>query len=44
MYVYRSAFQDQNVGYGSAVAVLLFGLSFILSGLIVRFSRLLQGD
>jgi raffinose/stachyose/melibiose transport system permease protein len=44
MYVYRSAFLDQNVGYGSAVAVLLFGLSFILSGLIVRFSRVLQGD
>lgn len=44
MYVYRSAFQDQNVGYGSTIAVLLFGLSFILSGLIVRFSRVLQGD
>lgn len=44
MYVYRSAFQDQNVGYGSTVAVLLFGLSFVLSGLIVRFSRILQGD
>jgi raffinose/stachyose/melibiose transport system permease protein len=44
MYVYRSAFQDQTVGYGSSIAVLLFGLSFILSGLIVRFSRLLQGD
>ncbi len=44
MYVYRSAFQDQNVGYGSTVAVLLFGLSFILSAVIVRFSRLLQGD
>ncbi len=44
MYVYRSAFQDQNVGYGSTIAVLLFGLSFLLSSLIVRFSRLLQGD
>jgi raffinose/stachyose/melibiose transport system permease protein len=44
MYVYRSAFQDQNVGYGSTIAVLLFGLSFVLSGLIVRFSRILQGD
>jgi raffinose/stachyose/melibiose transport system permease protein len=44
MYVYRSAFQDQNVGYGSTIAILLFGLSFVLSGLIVRFSRILQGD
>jgi raffinose/stachyose/melibiose transport system permease protein len=44
MYIYRSAFQDQNVGYGSTIAVLLFGLSFILSSLIVRFSRLLQGE
>lgn len=44
MYVYRAAFQDQNVGYGSTIAVLLFGLSFILSSLIVRFSRLLQGE
>jgi raffinose/stachyose/melibiose transport system permease protein len=44
MYVYRSAFQDQNVGYGSTIAVLLFALSFILSSLIVRFSRLLQGE
>jgi raffinose/stachyose/melibiose transport system permease protein len=44
MYIYRSAFQDQNMGYGSTIAVLLFGLSFIVSGLIVRFSRLLQGD
>ncbi len=44
MYVYRSAFQDQNVGYGSTIAVLLFALSFIVSSLIVRFSRLLQGD
>lgn len=44
MYIYRSAFQDQEVGYGSAVAVLLFVISFIVSGLIVRFSRLLQGD
>jgi raffinose/stachyose/melibiose transport system permease protein len=44
MYIYRSAFQDQEVGYGSTIAVLLFGISFILSGLIVRFSRLLQGD
>ncbi|HVA91963.1 MAG TPA: sugar ABC transporter permease [Chloroflexota bacterium] len=44
MYIYRSAFQDQEVGYGSAVAVLLFVISFIVSGLIVRYSRLLQGD
>ena len=44
MYVYRSAFQDQEVGYGSAIAVLLFFISFVLSGLIVRFSRVLQGD
>lgn len=44
MYIYRSAFQDQEVGYGSAIAVLLFVISFIVSGLIVRFSRLLQGD
>jgi raffinose/stachyose/melibiose transport system permease protein len=44
MYIYRSAFQDQEVGYGSTVAVLLFVISFIVSGLIVRFSRLLQGD
>jgi raffinose/stachyose/melibiose transport system permease protein len=44
MYVYRSAFQDHNVGYGSTIAVLLFALSFILSGIIVRSSRLLQGD
>lgn len=44
MYVYRAAFQDQNVGYGSTIAVLLFGLSFLVSGLIVRFSRLLQGE
>ena len=44
MYIYRSAFQDQEVGYGSTIAVLLFVISFILSGLIVRFSRLLQGD
>jgi raffinose/stachyose/melibiose transport system permease protein len=44
MYVYRSAFQDQNVGYGSTIAVLLFALSFIVSSLIVRFSRLLQGE
>jgi len=44
MYIYRSAFQDQEVGYGSTIAVLLFVISFIVSGLIVRFSRLLQGD
>lgn len=44
MYVYRAAFQDQDVGYGSTVAVLLFVISFVLSGLIVRFSRVLQGD
>ena len=44
MYIYRSAFQDQEVGYGSTVAVLLFVISFIVSGLIVRYSRLLQGD
>jgi len=44
MYVYRAAFQDQEVGYGSAIAVLLFFISFVLSGLIVRFSRVLQGD
>jgi len=42
MYIYRSAFQDQEVGYGSAIAMLLFVISFIVSGLIVRFSRLLQ--
>jgi raffinose/stachyose/melibiose transport system permease protein len=44
MYIYRSAFQDQEVGYGSTIAVLLFVISFIVSGLIVRFSRLLQGE
>jgi raffinose/stachyose/melibiose transport system permease protein len=44
LYVYRSAFMDQNVGYGSTIAVLLFALSFVLSSLIVRFSRVLQGD
>jgi raffinose/stachyose/melibiose transport system permease protein len=44
MYVYRAAFQDQDVGYGSTIAVLLFGISFVLSGLTVRFSRMLQGD
>ncbi len=42
MYIYRAAFQNQDVGYGSAIAVLLFVISFIISGLIVRFSRLLQ--
>lgn len=44
LYIYRSAFQDQDVGYGSAIAMLLFIISFIVSGLIVRFSRLLQED
>ncbi len=42
MYIYRAAFQNQDVGYGSAIAMLLFVISFIISGLIVRFSRLLQ--
>ena len=42
MYIYRAAFQNQDVGYGSAIAMLLFVISFIVSGLIVRFSRLLQ--
>jgi len=42
MYIYRAAFQNQDVGYGSAIAMLLFVISFVVSGLIVRFSRLLQ--
>lgn len=42
LYIYREAFQNQNVGYGSAIAVLLFAISFVVSGLIVRFSRILQ--
>ncbi len=42
MYIYRAAFQNQDVGYGSAIAMLLFIISFIISGLIIRFSRLLQ--
>ena len=42
LYVYREAFQNQNVGYGSTIAVALFAISFVVSGLIVRFSRVLQ--
>ncbi len=42
LYVYRSAFQDQDVGYGSAIAVLLFAISFVISAVIVRGTRLLQ--
>lgn len=42
LYIYRAAFQDQDIGYGSAIAMLLFVISFIVSALIVRFSRLLQ--
>lgn len=44
LYIYRAAFQNQDVGYGSAIAMLLFFISFIVSGFIVRFSRLLQED
>src|SRR5437764_14145423 len=42
LYIYQAAFQNQDVGYGSAIAMLLFFISFIVSGLIVRLSRLLQ--
>ena len=42
LYIYQAAFQNQEVGYGSAIAMLLFFISFIVSGLIVRCSRLLQ--
>lgn len=42
LYIYREAFLSQDVGYGSAIAMLLFILSFVASGLIVRFTRLIQ--
>jgi raffinose/stachyose/melibiose transport system permease protein len=41
-YVYHTAFQDQDIGYGSAIAVLLFVISIVISGILVRFSRLIQ--
>ncbi len=44
LYIYRAAFQDQDIGYGSTIAVLLFVISFVISALIVRFSRLLQEE
>ena len=42
LYVYRAAFQNQDIGYGSALAVLLFAISFVVSAIIVRGTRLLQ--
>ncbi len=41
-YVYHTAFQDQDIGYGSTIAVLLFVISIVISGLLVRFTRLIQ--
>ena len=41
-YVYHTAFQDQDIGYGSTIAVLLFVISIVISGILVRFSRLIQ--
>ena len=41
-YVYHTAFQDQDIGYGSTIAVLLFVISIVVSGILVRFSRLIQ--
>jgi raffinose/stachyose/melibiose transport system permease protein len=41
-YVYHTAFLEQNVGYGSALAVLLFVISIVISAVVIRFSRLIQ--
>ncbi len=41
-YVYRDAFLTQDVGYGSALAVLLFVISIAVSAVVIRFSRLIQ--
>jgi raffinose/stachyose/melibiose transport system permease protein len=42
LYVYHAAFQQQDIGYGSTIAVLLFVLSIVISGLLIRFSRLIS--
>jgi raffinose/stachyose/melibiose transport system permease protein len=42
LYVFHAAFQQQDLGYGSAIAVLLFVMSIVVSGLLIRFSRLIQ--
>jgi raffinose/stachyose/melibiose transport system permease protein len=41
-YVYHAAFQDQDISYGSTIATLLFVISIVISGILVRFSRLIQ--
>jgi ABC-type sugar transport system permease subunit len=37
--LYQKVFSEYNVGYGSAVAVLLFALVFIATLLTLRLSR-----
>ncbi len=41
-YVYHTAFLEQDIGYGSALAVLLFIISIVISAVVIRFSRLIQ--
>jgi ABC-type sugar transport system permease subunit/ABC-type glycerol-3-phosphate transport system substrate-binding protein len=39
LYLYRQAFQFQNMGYASALAWLLFMLVLVLTGIVMRSSR-----
>jgi multiple sugar transport system permease protein len=39
LYLYRQAFQFENMGYASALAWLLFVMVLVLTGLVIRSSR-----
>jgi multiple sugar transport system permease protein len=38
-YIYELAFQTQRLGYGAAVAYLLFAVTMLLTGLVIWYSR-----
>jgi len=38
-YIYELAFQTQRLGYGAAVAYLLFAVTLILTGAVIWYNR-----
>jgi multiple sugar transport system permease protein len=40
LYLYRKAFEQFQIGYGSALAWVMFGVILVLSGLVFRSSSL----